>query len=359
MEYDDNATLEAGPGLETQVNGYVLDANLRMVNETPVSNFSFVPRVLLNRYDESDLDSNNYFADLNYSYTGQRSSFSVWGVYGDESVRTAERAPVDLNVDNPDQIPDDNSGRTFQNENRNRIQLRPQWSYKTGQRSSVELGVDYINVAYDKAASILLSDYDQLTGSASLSYGFSPVSAFRFGGYYRTNHFDVLDRDLTGYGASVGLNHSISERSRFVINVGMDSTEDSLGDNQNNVIGDISLIHDMETSRVLVAYRRSVVGNGNGVLTLRDSFNLTYTRQVTERFSIGGGASAYHSTAVGDNSANLDRDYLELRALFTWNLTRKVSVDLDYRYTNIDRALQTSSADSNRVNLWFRYTGLQ
>jgi hypothetical protein len=359
LEYDDNANLNVNTGSDTAVNGYVVDAGVDFINESPRSQFTFTPSLLLNRYDESDLDSNNYFANLNYRYSSQRSTFNIWGVYGDETVRTAEQAQVDFNVDDPTQIPDDNSGRTFGTANRKRIQVRPQWSYQAGERSLIEFGVDYRDVAYEDATTLNLSDYDQLTGSAAYSYNFSRTSAFRFSGYSRANHFDVLDRDLSGYGAALGLGHSISERTRVQINIGADKTENSLGENQNSSIGDISITHRMETSRVLASYRRSVVGSGNGVLTLRDSLNLNYTRQVTERFSFGGGISAYHSTALGDNTTNLDSDYYQLRALFGWNLTRTLSVDLDYRYTNIDRALLTGAADSNRINLWFRYQGLQ
>jgi len=358
VEYDDNPLLETNTGSDMSVNGYVVDAGVDLINASPRSQFTFTPSVLVSRYDNSDLDATNYFANLNYRYGGQRSTFTVWGVYGDETIRTAEQAAVDFGVTDPTQIPDDNTGRTFGTANRQRIQLRPQWSYRAGERSLVELGVDYRNVAYDQT-STGLSDYDQTTGSAAYSYDFSSTSAFRLSAYYRQNHFDLLDRDLSGNGAALGISHSVSERTEFQMNIGVDSTEDGLGNNQNSTIGDISLIHKLETSTVLASYRRSVVGSGNGILTVRDSINLNYTRQVTQRFSFGGGISAYHSTALGDNTTNLDRDYYQLRTLFSWNFTPTLSMDLDYRYSNIDRAFQAGSADSNRVNLTFRYQGLQ
>ncbi|MGA8205474.1 MAG: hypothetical protein WB812_13195 [Woeseiaceae bacterium] len=358
MEYDDNASLNANTGSDTSVNGYVVNAGVDFINKSPRSQFTFTPSVLLNRYNESDLDSNNYFGNLNYRYTNQRSTFNLWGIYGDETVRTAEQAQVDFNVDDPTQIPGDTSGRTFGTANRQRLQVRPQWSYQAGERSLIEFGVDYFNVNYDQTAATL-SDYDQLTGSAAYSYNYSRTSAFRLSSYYRKNQFDLLDRDLSGYGAALGFGHSISERTRLQINVGMDSTDNGVGNNQNSTIGDISITHRLETSRVLASYRRSVVGSGNGVLTLRDSINLNYTRQVSPRFSFGGGVSAYHSNVLGDNTTNLDQDYYQLRALLSWNFTRTLSMDLDYRYTNIDRAAQPDAADSNRINLMFRYQGLQ
>ena len=359
VEYDDNTTLSVNTGQDTSVNGYVVDAGVDFINESPVSTFTFSPRGLFSRYDESTFDSNDYFADLNYSYTGQRSTFNIWSTYGNETVRRAEQAGVDFNVQDPTQIPDDNSGRTFGTAKRQRVQFRPQWTYQAGQKSQIQLTLDYRNVTFDQNATTIYSDYDQTTGSAEYSYKFSPRSAFRFGGYYRQNHFTLFDRDLNGHGAAVGIDHSISENTSLQINAGVDSTEDGLGENQNSPIGDISLIHTMETSRLLASYRRTVAGSSNGILQVRDSINLYYTRQVTQRFSIGGGVSAYHAGAVGNAATDLDRDYYQIRALFTWNFTRTLSMDLDYRYTNIDRASETGTASSNLANLWFRYTGLR
>ena len=135
FQYDDNASLLPDSAADTSVNGYLLDAEAQFIYETQLTNVSLVPSVLLNRFDESLLDSEDYFLDMTYKYAGQRSTFEIWGTYADESVRTAERANVDLDVEDPELIPDDNSGRVLFAENRQRLKFRPRWSLKTGERS--------------------------------------------------------------------------------------------------------------------------------------------------------------------------------------------------------------------------------
>jgi hypothetical protein len=361
-QYDDNPILIGDTTLGDSVNGYLLEADAEILYNSQLTEFSLTPRVLVSRYDEiSELDSEDYFVDLDYLYTGQRSRFRVRGYYGDESTRTAERSGVDFNVDDPADIPDDNSGRVLNTENRQRIQLRPFWSYKMGQRSVLRIGANYLDVSYDENIFQFNSDYDQTRATAGADFNYSERSAFTIDGYYRENYFARDDRNYSGYGATVGINRSLTEQSRFIFNVGMDSSEDAAGEKQNNTIGGISYIRNMETSRFLASYRRAITGSGSGVLSVRDSININLTRNLSEKFLISAGVSAYQTEAVDtDTVGDFDeRDYIQFRALFGWNLTRVFAIELDYSYTNIDRASLPSDADSNQINLWFRYRALR
>ena len=77
---------------------------------------------------------------------------------------------------------------------------------------------------------------------------------------------------------------------------------------------------------------------------------------MTERFSVSAGVHAYQTRGLDKDAINLDeQDYVQFRALFTFNISRVFSVELDYRYTDIDRDISTSNASSNLVNLWFRF----
>lgn len=356
FQYDDNASLLPDSAADTSVNGYLLDAEAQFIYETQLTDFSLVPSILLNRFDESLLDSEDYFLDMTYKYTGQRSMFEIWGTYADESVRTAERANVDLDVEDPELIPDDNSGRVLFAENRQRLKFRPRWSLKTGERSSFRIGANYIDVTYDNTVSQFLIDYSQLSGDVTFETEVSERSAFLLNGYYRENDFSIASSDFSGYGATVGLNRSLSERTRFIANVGAESSEDDFGANETNTVGDVSLIHKSQTSQFLASYRRSISGSGTGILSLRDSVNLNFTRKLSPKVSIGAGVAAYSTSALDAASASVeDRDYIQLRARLSRKFTRVFSVDLDYRYTSIDREISSADAESNRVDLWFRY----
>jgi hypothetical protein len=361
LQYDDNPALFTGSISGSSVNGYQLEADAAFAYSSPLTDFSLTPRVLLIRYDGfSALDSDDYFLNFNYDYAGQRSRFRMRGAFGDESTRTAERSGVDFQVDDPDEIPDDSSGRVLSTAHRQRVQFVPEWSHQMGQRSLLRIGANYVDVNYDDSILQFNTDYRQTSGKAGFKYNWSERSAFTLDAYYRENYFAVVDSDFSGYGATIGVNRSLSENARFIINVGIDNTEDEIGEKQANPIGTISLVRNMQTSRILASYRRTVTGSGAGELSVRDSVNLNYTYNFSEKFSIGTGLSAYQSQALAEEFVNFDeRDYLQFRMLFSWNLTRVFAIDLDYAYTNIDRASPPSDADSNLVNLWFRYRAVR
>ena len=360
-QYDDNPALFTGSTSSSSVNGYQLEADAVFAYSSPLTDFSLTPRVLLIKYDEfSALDSDDYFLNFKYDYTGQRSRFRMRGAYGDESTRTAERSGVDFQVDDPDEIPDDSSGRVLSTAHRQRVQFVPEWSHQMGQRSLFSIGANYVDVTYDDSILQFNTDYRQTSGKVGFNYNWSERSAVTLDAYYRENYFAVVDRDFSGYGATIGVNRSLSEKARFIIKVGIDNTEDENGFKQANPIGSISLVRNMQTSRILASYRRTVTGSGSGQLSVRDSVNLNYTYNFSEKFSIGTGLSAYQTQALTEDFVNFDeRDYLQFRMLFSWNLTRVFAIDLDYAYTNIDRASLPSDADSNLVNLWFRYRAVR
>jgi hypothetical protein len=357
FEYDDNPSLNTGAASGSSVNGYLVEADAAFIYDSPLTDFSVTPSVLIRRYDKSsNLDSDDFFLDLNYSYTGERSQFRVRGVYGDESARTAERAGVDLEIEDPDEIPDDESGRVLGTEKRQRVHLSPEWSYQTGPKSRVHIGANFIDVSYDDRLTSLYTGYDEIRGIAGMEYNWSERSAITIDGYYKESYFDALDRDFSGFGATAGVDNSLSEQTRLIMNIGIDSTEDSRGDKETNPIGEISLIRNMETSRMFASYRRTVSGSGLGAISVRDSVALNFTRDISEKFSVGGGVRAYKTSALAsDDPAFNEQDYLQFRTSLSWNLTRAWSIDLDYIYTNIDRESLASDADSNVVNLWFRY----
>lgn len=359
-EIDDNASLFADSDNAVEADGYGVDTEAAFNYESQVSNFSMTPRVHLMRFNESELDYENFFLNTSYRYTGQRTAFNFWGVYGDESVRTAERANVDLDVSDPEQIPDDNSGNVLATKNRQRLQLRPTFSFDPGRRSTILIGANFIDVTYDSEVGQNLTDYDQISLDAAANIRVSQRGTFVISAYARENTFARLpDAEFNGVGGTIGFTRRISERTRFTFNVGGDSTEDLAGEDQTSTVGNISLIHNTETSQVLASYRRNVSGNGAGQLSVRDSINLNFTRRITPKVSIGAGASAYSSESLDDNAqTNQDQDYLQLRGLLTWNITPVLSFDFDYRFTSLDRAIDDSSGDSNRFNLWFRYRRL-
>ena len=64
---------------------------------------------------------------------------------------------------------------------------------------------------------------------------------------------------------------------------------------------------------------------------------------------------AYSTNSLDDLELINERDYVQLRAQFIWNITSNFATEVDYRYTFQKRASLEESANSNQVNLWFVY----
>jgi hypothetical protein len=92
-----------------------------------------------------------------------------------------------------------------------------------------------------------------------------------------------------------------------------------------NVIGEVSYIHILERSRIIASYRQSVNGSGAGRVSSRDEIAINFRHDFTPRTSIDLGLRTYQAEAFSETEPdNNNRD-----------------------------------ADSNRVNLWLRYTPLR
>jgi hypothetical protein len=360
LEHDSNVALSTISDLDVSASGYLLKADAIFTYKSPVSAFIATPSVRFTRYDElSTLDSNDAFLDVRYGHSGQKHDFAFRAQYSDESTRTAERSDVDFDIEDPGEIPSDDSGRLLLTEKRQRIMLDPKWTYQLGQRSRFVLGARHIDVSYDDRSERLLTltDFQETTGWAAYEYDWTKRNTLIVDAFYRDNRFQRSDNAFSGYGFLIGINRSISEQTEVELKVGNDSTEDVTANRQSNIIGEISFIQLMEKSKIIASYRRSVTGNGTGRISMRDEISLNFTHDLSPRMSINLGVRTYQTEALSDSQSTANnRDYVQFRALFTRNISEVLSVELDYFYTYLNRRILSTYADSNRINLWLRYS---
>ena len=139
--------------------------------------------------------------------------------------------------------------------------------------------------------------------------------------------------------------------------IGAENSELSSGSDDVNPVGNIMLTRSLETITLFAQYSRVISGGGGGALTARDNINIHFRRQLNDRIAAGLGVRAYSTTALEDQGLiNVDeRDYVQLRALFIWSLSQTVSLDVDYRYTIINRELIGESANSNNIMVWLNW----
>jgi hypothetical protein len=126
-EFDDNATLDIRTDLEVELKGYLLDLRADVNYSSPTTSFFVQPRFLLRNYpDEPEFDSDDIFLRSNYQFQGPSSTLGFRANFDRQSVRTAERSDSDLEIEDPDEIPNNDTGRLF------RFGTRDFWWVSTG-----------------------------------------------------------------------------------------------------------------------------------------------------------------------------------------------------------------------------------
>jgi hypothetical protein len=362
-EFDDNATLNtvAAPA---EIEGYILDGSATFGYATERTTFDITPTLRTRDYDDDiddeAFDSDDYFLDFDFDHEGIKSNFRFRGSYGSESVRTAERADANPDDDDPDEIPGDDTGRVFLNDKRDRIWIFPQWRYRFSEKLGFDASVSYTDVDYDESLAGFFVPFSDARVEVSLYRRFTPRTRWHIKAGARSYEpeSDIVNEavDIDGAAVNVGFDTRLTETFRFRAEVGVEETEPDGAESESEVVWNINLVKRLETGSFMAQYRRGVNPGGSGRVSLRDSFNLSFTRPFSERFRLGLGVRAYTTEQLtGDD----DRDYIQFRARLTYAILRTFSIEADYRYTYQDRSefanIGDTSGDSNGIILWLIY----
>jgi len=141
LEVDDNAILSFRTDTEDDIRGYLVDASAGLGYATANTQFNVTPRLLFRSYDRSEFDSDDQFMRLFFNHDTRSSNFQIRGEYSRESTRTGERTDTDLDIEDPDVIPDDTSGFVGLEGRRERFRIIPTWTYKMSNVSSIALSM--------------------------------------------------------------------------------------------------------------------------------------------------------------------------------------------------------------------------
>jgi hypothetical protein len=354
-EVDDNATLSILTIDEPEISGTLIDASARFGYQSPRTTFSAIPRVLVRDYGEEDFDATEEFFNLRFERQGESSRFRIRGIYASELVRTAERVDTNFNIEDPSEIPDDTSGRVAIADERQRLEIAPGFSYNVSEASTLGVDVRYADVSYERKLAGLLNDYTNARANLTFRRDWSTRNTAILGATYRTYEAEGSD-EINGYGVFGGFERLLSEKTTLRIIAGLENTEVADGIDEVDPVGEITLVRQLETIRLLAQYRRVVSGGGSGNLTARDIININFIRNLTDKVSAGIGVRAYSTKSQQEGIGTLDeRDYVQFRAQFVWNLSASFSFEGNYRYTVLDRANLGESANSNNITFWLNW----
>jgi len=356
-EFDDNATLDIRTDEEVSLEGFLADLRADIYYDSPKSTLSLKPRVLLRNYsDQPEFDSDDVFVRADYRFQGISNQFGFWANYDRESVRTAERTDSDLEIEDPDEIPDDDSGRTLRIGTREIGRLAPYWRYNLSEKTAIGADLSYVEARYEEVFGNLLNDYTDIRANLNFRRKFSNVTTGLITLTGRSYELKETSSETTGTGALVGLEHRLSEKTWISGMVGLEDIDQEQGQLDPEIVGFATLRQNLKTIRMFATYRRSISPSGLGRLSKRDSVNLNFRRRLTERIVAGLGVRAYQSKGTTEAAEIDDRTYVQLQASFLWYLTTAFAIETSYRYTVVDRSETFGErSNSNRLNLWFTY----
>jgi len=357
-DFDDNPYLSIRADEATSETGYILEGSLEVGYASERSTFDIRPTLRRRDYgSDSDLNSDDQFLYMNFNHDTVSTNFRVNARYDRESVRTAERADTDLDVDDPDDIFDDDSGRVLLRGRRERVRVTPSFTWHASDASSVNMLVSYTDTQFDEDVGLLLTDYTDTRFNISYRRAWSPRFTALVTGTYRNYQTEQGANEINGAGLSFGIDRRMTEASRLRFSIGYENTEVDGIDDVLEPVANLSYVRSQKTTTLLAQYRRSIAASGAGSLGVRDSINLNFTRRLSEKISAGIGARVYTTNAIDETIALLnEREYVQLRARFTWHMTPTFSLQTDYRYTFIDREQLGESANANQVTVWLNWT---
>ena len=273
-------------------------------------------------------------------------------------MRTAEREVADVDVDDPDEIVGDDTGRVFEIGRRDRFWIMPEWRYNFSEKSAFAARLRYTDVDYDDLFFVgAFIPYSDVRFDASLIRGFSARTRGYIRASARSYEPDNAGINVDGFAFNIGFDRNLTETTRFRAEVGVEQTEPAGGESDSNAVWDINVVKRVETVTLMAQYKRSMNAGGSGRVTARDSFNLSVRKQFfPERLEGRLAIRAYTTERLSSDPGVIDeRDYVQFRAQLTYALTRTFSVQGDYRYTYIDRSATAGSDNSNSIVLWLIY----
>jgi hypothetical protein len=355
-DFDDNAELSTRTDQEIDLQGTLFNAAADINYNSDATTFNFSPRFVWRKYpDNPELESDDIFVRSVLRRQLRNSSLGFRLKYDNQSVRTAERADTDLDIEDPDEIEDDDTGRVTLRGDREALRVAPFWDFRFSERSTLGTQLSYRAIRYDDVFAGALEDFDDIRANISYRYGLSNRNTAIVTATGR--QFETADglNESTGSGIRVGVERSFTENTTLRGMIGVESAERNNTGSESATVGELVLIRRLETIRLLAGYVRSITGTGAGRLSVRDAFNLNFTRQLSEKISAGLGVRAYQSRGLGASQQIDDRNYIQLRSNFIWYLSQSFSLEFDYRYTNLNRIEVGERANSNGVNIWFAW----
>jgi hypothetical protein len=329
--YDDNYRLTQ-PGTEIQVNGPLLDAALEMATVTQTGQLTFTPRVRATYFsEEDDLDSVDYFANMDWLRNGQRFDTRLRADFAQQDVINSEQPNADVDSGLGEPVFGD-AGRVIIKNRRTRYAVQPEVSWEINQRNRFEVAASYSDVKFDEAVNAAQVGFDtsELTAGVRTRVSERTTIATRL----RAGYYDIQFRDVTkAYGAELQWDtRTVKDTNRF-FRIGAQNVELPTGDNKVAWLAGAGVSLILGRNEFFTDVSRSVGPSSAGVVVARDQLRLRLVRAMTPRLNLLVGVRGTHDDDVDDTSTFTPRSYATADVGVEWRIKEEWSIRLAGDYT--------------------------
>jgi hypothetical protein len=355
--YDDNYRL-ATEGNEIEVQGPVLDAEMELRTLTETGEFSFTPRVRATYFpDETDLDTVDYFANVDWLHRGQRAETRVIGEFSQQDIVNSEQPDVDAGGDLGE--PDfGDGGLAFVDNRRTRAVVRPSVSFELSPRRELLFDAGYTDVNYEEENSDAQMDYTTADLSAGLRARLNERTTLTT--RLRGARYDMDQQEVqNAYGLDVQWDTRTASDTRTYLRAGAQNVDVSGGDSEVAWVAGAGASMIVGRNELFADLSRNVGPSSAGVVVTRDQLRLRLTRAMTPRLSFLAGIRGTHDEDVDTVTTFVPRSYAtgDIGLQWRWQEEFSLRVAADYTWQEFDDA--PSDATSSGASVSFIYQPVQ
>ena len=357
LMYDDNFRL-ATPGDEIDVQGPLVDAELELRTLTQTGEFSFTPRIRATYFpDETDLDTVDYFANVDWLHRGQRAETRIRGEFAQQDIVNSEQPDADSGGDLGE--PDfGDGGRVLVDNRRMRATVRPSVSFELSPRRELLFDAGYTDVNYEEEISDAQTDYATADLSAGLRARLNERSTLTTRLRGATYDMALLETQ-DSYGAEVQWDTRTADDTRTYLRAGAQNVEVSGGQSEVAWLAGAGISKAIGRNELFADLARNVGPSSAGVVVTRDQLRLRWTRAMTPRLSLLAGVRGTHDEDVDPVSTFQPRSYATGDVGLQWRWQEEFSLRVAYDYTWQEFEDAVDEATSSGATLSFIYQPVQ
>jgi hypothetical protein len=387
---DVGAIHETNPRLsrtvEDEATGVIAEGIARMSWASQRTEWSFDPRLRLWRYpdsNDSDLENNDLWLPLEFSYTGKRTTANALVEYSDVGVRTTE-------IESADSGPGGGSTNVqFAGDQRRQFRFQPDWSLQLTQRDVLSVGATFLDTKFSEQRAGRL-DFRYLGGNVGWQHSIGPKMALGVQGQVSRfksesnvakndpvgNQGLATENDTTTFTGSVFVDYQFSETLTGSVYFGGSGTDaeittnpflDIVGtpfciDADSNIgeppcteefsneayTGSATLKKSSERTQYTASVSRGIIPSARGAETLRDEIRIRARHSFTRSLSANAGVLWFNeSIAAAADGGDFKRDYISINVNLEWRFARYLGLRGAYRFVEVDNSRGTNRKTDN------------